>query len=200
MVTGSQTVKLSLFNSSGQLVWETRPALADGATDIQFSSNPFYSNGTNSVETITVGSATFTWNGLTLNGGLAGTGDYRVKAEVVDLNGTHTTSKVLTLIIQKQDVLGGVALGPNPAKRFLAMDLSLVPGGIELEIVIWNLSGEVVRKFNVVTGSQPKLIWDLSSAGGHEISNGVYGVMIRSTQSDARLQDKRYFKVAVIRN
>jgi hypothetical protein len=151
-------------------------------------------------EVIQVGTAAFVWNGLGLKGELAGTGDYLVKAEVRDATGTHVYSKVLTLIMQKEAVLGGIALGPNPAKTFLTIDLSQLAPGIEIAISIWSLNGELVREFHVATGPGSKVIWDLNSAGGQAISNGIYVAMIRSTQNDSRLQDKRYFKFAITRN
>jgi hypothetical protein len=193
-------VKISIFDSVGQLVWESQTVLADGAKDIRFSSDPFYSDGAVSFVAISAGTAVFDWDGRNLAGDLAGTGDYRVKAEVTGVVGVLTYSRVLTLVIQKQNVVGGVALGPNPAKNFLVIDLSQLPPGIELDISVWNLGGDLVREFHAASGPQARILWDLNSPGGQAISSGVYVAMIRSAQNDSRLQDKRFFKFAVLRD
>jgi hypothetical protein len=197
--SGSQSVKIFIFDSGGRLVWSSGPTLGDNGSGISFSSQPFYAGGLTSSDLIQVGTATFDWNGLASDGSLVGTGDYLVKAEVTTAGSTATLSKVLTVIVQLQHVLASVSVFPNPAKDFMAIDLSQAPQGIGVELEVWNLGGELVRTFEATTGPGQRLTWDLSTSTGQMLSDGIYVMLIRSTSGDSRLQDKKYVKFVLNR-
>ena len=148
---------------------------------------------------ISVGTATFVWDGRTSDGGLLDTGNYWVRAQVLDLGLSRTYGASLTLIIEQKGLLGGVRLGPNPASELMTISLETVPAGTELDIEIWNLAGELVFSTKALAGPGAKVEWSLHSSSGQAISDGIYVLQLRSVNEDPRLRDKRFLKVVVRR-
>jgi hypothetical protein len=197
--SGNQSATLFIFDSGGVLVWQSASLPISGAQAPQFSQNPFYATGNNSV-TVSSGSASWAWNGKAKDGNIVGTGDYFVKVQVSSPGTTTVYSKVLTVVAQKPTDLAGVTLAPNPASSILVFDLSQAPAGVEVQIQIWNLAGELIREFNTVGGPQSKVIWNLATPGGQPLSDGIYVALLRTTGSDPTLQDQRAIKFVVLRH
>jgi len=149
---------------------------------------------------IKVGTGVVNWDGKATDGDLVSTGDYLVKAQVSEAASVSVYSKVLTVVVVKQDILSAALIGPNPASQMLVIDLSRLPLGLDVDIQVWNLAGELIRDFAAVSGPGSRLLWDLRSGAGQALADGVYIVSLRSRASDPRLQDKRNFKLVVLRN
>jgi flagellar hook assembly protein FlgD len=179
------------------LAWESGIQTGSGATDIVFSANPFDADGLTASVAIYVGTAVFNWDGRADDGNLVSTGDYLVQAHLVQAGIQKTYSRVLTVLIKAQGILSNLNIGPSPATDILMIDLSQMPNGIEVDIQIWNLAGELIRYFHADSSSQPRITWNLEASNGQALSNGIYVLMARSLNPDPRLQDKRLIKFAI---
>lgn len=144
-----------------------------------------------------VGTVSITWNGVGADGDVVSTGDYIVKAQVTQGSSTSTLSKVLTVILQQQNLLGSVRVYPMPATNVLYFDLTQVTQGLGVEIRVWNVAGQLVRTLYETSGPQAKIAWNLTTTGGKDLSNGIYFAALTTQSSDPSLQDKCFVKFVV---
>ncbi|MCK4338646.1 MAG: T9SS type A sorting domain-containing protein [Candidatus Cloacimonetes bacterium] len=62
---------------------------------------------------------------------------------------------------------------PNPVRNFTTISFS-IPKGIEkAELKIYNIKGQLVRKF-LIANNQSSIVWDGKNDKGKQLSNGIY--------------------------
>ena len=180
------------------MVWSSADKPTDAASSLKFSSQPFYVGSGGPDESFGAGSAQLDWNGKGNDGTFVGTGDYLVKLVVTEQGGgTKVYTKTLTVILQSDKSLSLAKFGPNPATDHLVIDLSAEPNGSQIEISIWNMAGELILRSIASGGAKAGLA--LKSSQGAPLSDGIYLLQLRTTQTDPRLEDRRIMKLVIMR-
>jgi hypothetical protein len=181
------------------LVWDSGPQPADNASGFSLSLQHLYLGDGINVETFSAGTSQLHWDGKGSDGRYLGTGDYQVKLVITQAGtGNQVYSKTLTVVLQADKTLSLAKLGPNPAVDQVSIDLSALPNGTPVEVSLWNMAGELIKRSTVVSGTQA-VVWALNSSSGQVLADGIYLLQLRTIPSDARLQDRRVIKLAVIR-
>ena len=91
---------------------------------------------------------------------------YRLRME--DLDGTVEYSNVVS--VNRDDVKGDISMFPNPAKEYLTFEVLLENSDTDIaNVVLTDLSGRVIRQWNLNTGSRT----DVSLSN---IPSGIYTV------------------------
>jgi hypothetical protein len=63
---------------------------------------------------------------------------------------------------------------------------------------VYNLAGELVWQAHG-QGQAGQVLWNLGSASGHAVSNGIYLVKCRAVTGDGAADDIQFMKLAVTR-
>lgn len=136
------------------------------------------------------------WDGRDINGDVVPPGQYRLLVESRNtVNGdVHTAKAFVSVEALSPDLIQSFIVAPNPASDKVEFRISLRSPGIT-SLRIYTLAGELVW-IDRVEGLQNISVWDLRTASGKNIAQGVYIVMI-ITEIDG-LIETRIERVAVV--
>ena len=152
------------------------------------------------------------WDGRSSDGRVVTNGTYEIQiTEKNNLIGTLTASKTVVVLGLTKTFLGNISIVPNPYTNEygggidIRWDFGLgawsedPAGGVDgaVTIRILNVAGEMVR---IMTGSlhQGDMLWDTKAAGGAEVSNGVY-IVIVDGRSRTGYSERKIQKLAITR-
>ncbi|MBD3168435.1 MAG: T9SS type A sorting domain-containing protein, partial [candidate division Zixibacteria bacterium] len=62
------------------------------------------------------------------------------------------------------------------------------PEGGDIEVVIYNLYGQEIKRFQAHGGKEVKIGWDATDAMGNELSSGIYFARARTSQSSQTIK------------
>lgn len=203
-VTEDRFLEMRIYNRAGELVKVVRddnPATLSVSVDlvpdvIAFTAaNPdaylYYAPG-----------LSFAWDGTTDRGNLIANGTYELQF-VLNRGGgeMYEASKTIIVLTEARDeFLADPVIKPNPfdgeARPFIEISWAGSTGTGDVEISIWNLKGELVRKLNsrVEAGF---INWDVNSTGGGSAAAGVYVVKIKARNQSGQTQVKTV-KLAIL--
>jgi hypothetical protein len=186
------SVVLRVFDRSGVLVRTLDAGHADfQITALVFSSSPFDpSKGPLIISQAGWGVA---FDGRADAGDLLPTGPYILKVTSSDASSTHDTQDSLVIMGNDSGALETVFVAPNPVLK-TDNDLRIYwKPGIDIDLEVYNQAGEKIRHFSF-SGPAPA-IWDLTTATGQVLSNGIYLIVARQPGQ----KTPKIFKFSIIK-
>jgi hypothetical protein len=127
-----------------------------------------------------------------------------------DSNGQYLTNGVYTLVIESAQggqvtktvlqitVVGsaGIQLDlmvwPNPVRGGESVTIQWQPLSQQADVSVYNLNGALIRSFGFVN---PPLVWNLTTASGQAVADGIYFIGVRTPGRRA----PQWFKLGVAR-
>jgi hypothetical protein len=160
---------------------------------INFSQNPY--DPAQGLLAITDGSWNASFDALSDGGVLLPNGVYRVEVESRDTGVQKIlVSSNLTILSGKGHGLDTTGVYPNPVKAGdRVLFITWLPP-VPVEVSIYNLAGERVAYLGLLN-PPPFATWNLKSASGQDVANGIYVAVLRNKASEIL----RIVKVVVVK-
>lgn len=197
-------LEMRIYNRAGELVRVVRDdnpstltVSVDGVPDvIAFTAiNPdvylYYAAG-----------LSMAWDGLTDRGSMITNGTYELQFVLNRGSGEvlEASKTIIVLTEAREEFLADIIIAPNPfngeVRPFIEFSWPGSTGTGDLEISIWNLKGELVRKIHtrIEAGS---INWDVNSTSGGSAASGVYVVKVKAINEAGQAQIKTV-KLAIL--
>ena len=196
-------VRINIFNTAGELVHRIEaPTLFGTAVSLGLEETALIGNKSKVIINYAPGQS-IEWDGRNAEGRLVDSGLYEVQVEIkTGDNYSILASKTITIIKEGNgELLGEVRIFPNPhfvtngPLTPVTIAWSAITQGTA-RIKIYNIKGELIRKFGVEL-NKGYIQWDLTSAGGEVVSGGLYICRIEA-QKDTGERENRTLKLAVV--
>ena len=206
IINSDEYVKVKVFNSAGEIVWEkTEYSSAIQDNNLALSMERTVVLGKDRPVTIQYGAGVgnaIVWDGKNYAGSVVTNGVYEIQVSYKRAGTSESTvSKTVTLIndVNTESVLGEVVILPNPYK-YTPGTLCVIKwsgsGAVgDVEVRIYGLTGEVIK---TVYGksSDGFALWNGASVNSRAAS-GFYTAVLTAKKSNGQYE-RKMIKLAVI--
>jgi flagellar hook assembly protein FlgD len=199
-------VRLSIYNSSGELVRVIEQANVPGTQINLEVDDVFYINGgTSNSTTIKLGDAgVMQWDGKNSLGSLVSSGMYEVSVEVKDISGYSVIStKTITVLNESSGpIMTDVKFYPNPivADQDLGAVMRICWLGTatgDVTVRVYNIAGELVTKIGARI-EDLFVNWNMTANNGESLAPGFYAAVVEADTAQGE-RERFVIKLAVIR-
>jgi len=187
-------VELKIFNSAGELVKIIRQEKKIESNIISLQINDIISIGNNEDIIIKYGEGTsdiIKWDGKNDQGLLVTSGIYEIQITVKTHQEKKLVSKTIQIYTVKDKKLKNFKIIPNPYKGRTGIKFIWeCEGEGEINIKIYNMAGEEIRRFNCNIRDK-YMEWDAKTTSGSVISNGLYICVIETKTKEGIIERKQ---------
>ncbi len=185
LVKSEQYVRLSIFNSAGELVRRIENSyLPLGAVKLSVDDVLYVGDKSQSIDINYAEGQKIEWDGLNSQGEVVSTGIYEIQIEIkTDQGYKVVASKTVSVIsAKKTELFKNIKAYPNPyyikgenAGKVTVAWENINSGNVIIRV--YNISGELIRK---VDGdlSKGKIEWDLKTSTGQMVASGLYIIIV----------------------
>jgi flagellar hook assembly protein FlgD len=131
-----------------------------------------------------LGSLNLSWSGRDENGRPLANGSYLVEIHIQDGTTESLITETVTVLSSGQQAAGSLQLLPNPVAPSSSgsgsVDIRLPAGTVLARIKVYTVSGELVRRLDLVGDNAS---WDLKDSSGSAVSAGLYMILAESVSA-----------------
>ena len=138
-----------------------------------------------------------TWDGRNSHGVVVTSGNYEVQVTVkTAMAESVTATKRITVLTDRQNYLDSISISPNPHNAGgqgyadIRWRFTTVTEDGSANIFIYNMAGELARTLKAPL-SAGIARWDLKSTGGHNVSTGVYLIVVETKNTNGQVNHKK---------
>ena len=205
VLTSQQYVRLKIYNSAGELVrtiYSPNPPgnnISLGVSDVVL-----VGKDNAAVQVEYAPGQIISWDGNNSDGRTVDSGVYEMKVEIATASGYQVvaTKSVTVLNAGKAGVISGEKIFPNPVVFANGGTASATiqwaaAGQGRMTVTIYNMAGELVRKFD--TSLVPsQLSWDMTTGSGQPVTSGLYVIVMQAKKNTGEIEIK-VMKMSVLK-